>query len=119
MVSQLTPGGRRINQPTNNIISQVFIQVNTEPLEPVDDLPYLGHTITYNNSNWADVYHNLRNSWQHWEVISKVLTKTGVMVRACGILYKAVAQTLLLSRSSSRWDFHFHSYVLTIYVRLY
>ena len=26
---------------------------------------------------------------------------------------------ILLSRSSSRWDFHFHSYVLTIYVRLY
>ena len=24
-----------------------------------------------------------------------------------------------VSRSSSRWDFHFHSYVLTIYVRLY
>ena len=24
-----------------------------------------------------------------------------------------------LSCSSSRWDFHFHSYVLTIYVRLY
>ena len=24
-----------------------------------------------------------------------------------------------MSRSSSRWDFHFHSYVLTIYVRLY
>ena len=23
------------------------------------------------------------------------------------------------SRSSSRWDFHFHSYVLTIYVRLF
>ena len=23
------------------------------------------------------------------------------------------------SRSRSRWDFHFHSYVLTIYVRLY
>ena len=23
------------------------------------------------------------------------------------------------SRSSSRWDFHFHSYVITIYVRLY
>ena len=26
---------------------------------------------------------------------------------------------LLVSRSSSRWNFHFHSYVLTIYVRLY
>ena len=26
---------------------------------------------------------------------------------------------LALSRSSSRWDFHFHSYVLTIYARLY
>ena len=23
------------------------------------------------------------------------------------------------SRSSSKWDFHFHSYVLTIYIRLY
>ena len=27
--------------------------------------------------------------------------------------------TLMQSRSSSRWDFHFHSYVLTIYVRVY
>ena len=26
---------------------------------------------------------------------------------------------LVKSRSSSRWDYHFHSYVLTIYVRLY
>ena len=29
------------------------------------------------------------------------------------------AYATLLSRSSSRWDFQFHSYVLTIYVRLY
>ena len=28
-------------------------------------------------------------------------------------------QQLVQSPSSSRWDFHFHSYVLTIYVRLY
>ena len=27
--------------------------------------------------------------------------------------------TEVQSRSSSRWDFHFHSYVLTIYVRIY
>ena len=29
------------------------------------------------------------------------------------------AAPLVMSRSSSRWDFHFHSYVLMIYVRLY
>ena len=36
--------------------------------------------------------------------------------------YKCSRNPLLylsVSRSSSRWDFHFHSYMLTIYVRLY
>ena len=42
-----------------------------------------------------------------------------------GLKYRANALHLLAHsvppqiRSSSRWDFHFHSYVLTIYVRLY
>ena len=31
--------------------SQVSILVHAEPLEPVDDFPYFGHTIAYNNSN--------------------------------------------------------------------
>ena len=30
-----------------------------------------------------------------------------------------VGALLPMSRSRSRWDFHFHSYVLRIYVRLY
>ena len=30
-----------------------------------------------------------------------------------------VMHSIVMSRSSSRWDFYFHSYVLTIYVRLY
>ena len=30
-----------------------------------------------------------------------------------------LVQYIHVSRSSSRWDFHFHSYVLTIYVSLY
>ena len=31
-----------------------------ELIEPADDFPYLRHTITYNNSDWAVVYHNLQ-----------------------------------------------------------
>ena len=39
--------------------SRVSIWINDEPLDLVDALPYLGHTITYINSNWVAVYHYL------------------------------------------------------------
>ena len=35
------------------------------------------------------------------------------------IVRNCTKEKLYQSRSSSRWDFHLHSYVLTIYVRLY
>ena len=74
----------------------VSIWVNLEPLEPVDAFPYLSRTIEYKNYDWADVYHSLQKSQRRWEVISKVMVNTGEMVRACGMLYKTVAQTVLL-----------------------
>ena len=33
--------------------SRVFISVNTEPMDPIMALPYLGHKVSYNNSKWV------------------------------------------------------------------
>ena len=59
---------------------QVFININLNPLESVETFPYLGHTITYNNSNWEAHYHNTRKAQQRWEMVLKVLVKAGATV---------------------------------------
>ena len=48
------------------------------------------------------MYHNLRTFWQRWGMISKLLTNMGLMVRALGILYKSVEQTVLLYERDNR-----------------
>ena len=73
-----------------------------EPLEPEDVLPYIIHTIAYNNSDSAAVYHNLQKAWRFFGVISKVLKKTGATVTALGMIYKVVVQTFLVYGSDSR-----------------
>ena len=82
--------------------SWVSIRIDAEPLEPVGAFPYLGHTTTYNNSNWAAVHHNLLNAQRCWWIISKVMPKMGATARDRGMLYKAVMQTVLLYRIK-RW----------------
>ena len=72
-----------------------------EPLEPAYTFPYLVLTTVYNNSHCEDMHHNLRKDWRCWGVIFKVSTKRGAMVWAHGMLYKAVAQTVLLYGSES------------------
>ena len=42
--------------------SKVSFQINAETLPPSEAFPYLGRTITYNNSNWEAVYQNLRKA---------------------------------------------------------
>ena len=78
------------------------IGVNSEPLEPATAFPYLGRTVAYNNSNWAALYHNLWKARRRWGVVGKVVTKTGATVRAQGILYKSIIQSVLLY-GSNRW----------------
>ena len=65
-------------------------------LEPVDDFTYLSCNITYNNSNMAAMHNNLGKAMRRWGVISKVMMKMGETVQASGMLYKAVAQTVIL-----------------------
>ena len=39
---------------------QVTIKVNLDLLESSSTFPYLGHNIAHNNSDWVDLYQNLR-----------------------------------------------------------
>ena len=57
--------------------------------------------LIYNNSDWPAVYQNLNKARRQWGVIARVLAKTGSMVRARGMMYKAVGQFMILYRSNS------------------
>ena len=73
-----------------------------EALLPSKTFPYLGRTITYNNRYWAAVYQNLRKAQRRWEMIKRVLSKTGATVRDRGMMYKVVTQSVILY-GSDRW----------------
>ena len=81
-------------------LGQISIWINAEPLEPADEFIHLVCTISYNNSNWTAMYQNRQKARQLWRMISNVLMKIVWTVRACGILYKLVAQTLILYESN-------------------
>ena len=60
---------------------------------------YTVHMIT--NSDWAALYYNPGKSQRRWDMVSKVLEKTGAMVRAGTLVYKVVVHTVLLYGSES------------------
>ena len=51
--------------------------------------------------DWTVVYHNLNKAQRRWGMITGVLAKTGAMVRARGLMYKVVAQSVLIYNSDS------------------
>ena len=61
---------------------------------------------------WGDKAHSEANS----KMKQLHLRNTFIHMHSHDLTYK---ERQMVSCSSSRWDFHFHSYVLTIYVRLY
>ena len=56
----------------------------------------LGHTVVYNNSDWASLYHNLKKSQRRWVMVTKVLTKLIVVVRERSNIYKVVFHMVFL-----------------------
>ena len=76
--------------------SRVLFQINAKTVPPSEAFPYLRQTITYNNSDWAEVYPNLQKARRWWGMISTVLERTGEKVRSRGEMYKAVTQLVLL-----------------------
>ena len=81
-----------------------MLHINDNPLLPSEAFPYLGRTIAYNNSDFLEVLKNLKKAWRRWGVISRVFTKTGATVMARGMMYKAVAHSVLLY-GSEIWVF--------------
>ena len=77
------------------------IKVNLDPLESAEKLPYLGRTITYNNSKWEDLYNNLRKAQRRWGMVLRVLVKAGATVRARVTMHREAVQMVLLYRSES------------------
>ena len=57
--------------------------------------------VDFDNINWSDLYGNLKKAQQRWGFVTKVLAKTGEMVRARVVMYKAVFQTVLIYGSDS------------------
>ena len=54
--------------------SRLAISVNAEHLDPVVAFPYLGRTVAYNNSGWADLYQNLRKVQRRWAMVGELVT---------------------------------------------
>ena len=78
---------RRLRRKTLQLCfeaSRVSFQINADTLPPSEAFPYLGRTITYNNSNWAVVCLNLQKVWRQWGMIARVLERTGATVQAQG-----------------------------------
>ena len=75
--------------------------MNYNHLEPVAAFMCLGHMVAYNNRGWMSLYQNLRNVQRRWEVVGKVVSKTGSTVQDRGVLCKSVVQLVLLYGSES------------------
>ena len=70
--------------------------MNTDPLEPVAEFPYLGRTFVYNNIKWVTLYQNIWKAQWRWAMVEKVVKKTGETVWVRGMLHKAVMKLVLL-----------------------
>ena len=78
-----------------------MFHINAKSLLPLEAFPYLRRTIVHNNSNCPVVYQNLKKVQSRWGVIVRFLEKMGATVRARGMMYKAVDQSVLLYGSDS------------------
>ena len=98
----VTIGSRVKNKTISHKVSRVFFQINSETLPLSDALLYLRRKIAYNNSNCPAVLLNLNKERRWWGMILRVLMKTGAIVWVRGMMYKAVAQAVLLY-GRKRW----------------
>ena len=82
--------------------NQVAIRVKPNPLKVRTSLPYLRQTVMHNNSDWVLLYSNLQKYQSIWGMVSKVMGKTGLLIKARVNIYKAVLQAVLLYERK-RW----------------
>ena len=56
--------------------------INLNPLGETTAFPYLGRTVTYNNSDWAALYRNLQKYHRRWGVVENFLGKMGDPIKS-------------------------------------
>lgn len=81
-------------------MEEVFT-LNGIPLERVRSFKYLGRILTDTNSDWPSLYHNLLKARRRWALVSRILEKEGASVRARGMFYKSIVQSILLFGSET------------------
>ena len=57
-----------------SLVQGILVPDNTVHMVTI---PYLGLTITFNNSDWLALYSNLWKTHRRWRIVEKVLRKTG------------------------------------------
>ena len=58
----------------------------------------LNTLVSPNNSDWADLYQNLKKTHRSWGMVLGVLVKAGATVRAREMFYKSVVHAVLMYR---------------------
>jgi hypothetical protein len=70
--------------------------VYNETLAKVSYFRYLGRILSFNNSDWPALYHNLKKAQQRWGMVTRLLARDGASARARGHFYVAIVQAVLL-----------------------
>jgi hypothetical protein len=86
---------RQVLREIRAAMEEVFT-LNGIPLEHVWSFKYLGCILTDTNSDWPSLCHNLLKARGRWALVSRILEKEGASVRAQGMFYKSVVQSILL-----------------------
>ena len=81
----------------------VLFQINAETLPPSEAFPYLGRTITCNNSNCAAVYLNLQKAHRRWGMVARVIERTVETVQAQGEMYKEMEKLVIYLSERAGW----------------
>ena len=72
------------------------IRVKLNPLEAKASFPHLRRTVTYNNSDWEELYSNMWKSQRRWGMVANVMGKMGALIKAQLMMYKAAVQVVIL-----------------------
>ena len=107
-----TPGIARVKggerpEATSTVLREIraameeVFTLNGIPLERVRSFKYLGRILTDTNSDWPSLYHNLLKARRRWALVSRILEKEGASVRARGMFYKSIVQSILLFGSET------------------
>ena len=76
------------------MLTRTFTAYRESELQRVERFKYLGHVLSYGNSDTPAIRRNLKRARQVWGCISTVIAKESVPPPVAGIFYQAVIPPL-------------------------